>query len=89
MDALARAAAAGLPGSPELREALPAPLPSAPAPAHAPELGRRLVALEGALVRPDPHGGGRRRRRGERRPGGKHASRNCSSYDHDRSVMTP
>ncbi|MFE5258388.1 FUSC family protein [Streptomyces coelicoflavus] len=54
MDALARAAAAGLPGSPALREALPAPLPSAPAPAHAPELGRRLVALEGALVRPEP-----------------------------------
>ncbi|MZE46877.1 hypothetical protein GTY49_28800 [Streptomyces sp. SID5477] len=46
MEALARAAAAGLPGSPERCEALPAPLPSAPAPAPAPELGRRLVALE-------------------------------------------
>nr|WP_236260560.1 MULTISPECIES: FUSC family protein [Streptomyces] len=51
MDALARAAAAGLPGSPALRETLPEPLPSSPAPA--PELGRRLLALESALVRPD------------------------------------
>ncbi|AXL89054.1 hypothetical protein C4J65_12590 [Streptomyces sp. CB09001] len=70
-DALARAAAAGLPGSPDLREALPTPSPSAPAPAHAPELGRRLVALGDALVRPAPHGGRPRR--------GKHTARNCAS----------
>ncbi|MFJ9675611.1 FUSC family protein [Streptomyces sp. NPDC101221] len=62
LDALARAAAAGLPGSPALRQALPAAPPPAPAPvpgsapgsAPAPELGRRLVALRDALVRPGP-----------------------------------
>ncbi|MEU7401467.1 FUSC family protein [Streptomyces sp. NPDC044948] len=55
LDALARAAAAGLPGSSAVREALPGPPPvTPPAPAHAAELHRRLVALADALVRPDP-----------------------------------
>ncbi|MGC9378515.1 FUSC family protein [Streptomyces sp. MH13] len=52
-DALARAARTGLPGSPGLRAAL-AGATHVPAPAHDPELHRRLTALGDALLRPAP-----------------------------------
>ncbi|WP_399885928.1 FUSC family protein [Streptomyces sp. BBFR51] len=51
VDALARGARSGLPGSPGLRAALPGP-PRAPDPAHDPELHRRLATLGSALTRP-------------------------------------
>ncbi|WP_436738973.1 FUSC family protein [Streptomyces sp. BBFR102] len=62
LDALSTAAGAGLPGSPEIRAALPSP----PLPGH-PELSRRLGALHRALASAPPASTGRPRHRGRLR----------------------
>ncbi|MFP3115772.1 FUSC family protein [Streptomyces sp. Iso 434] len=62
LDALSSAAGAGLPGSPELRGALPSP----PLPGH-PELSRRLGDLHRALASAPPASAGRPRHRGSLR----------------------